>query len=171
MVRYDKPDEILVYTSGQAIMTDSKKRAGCAVVYETEDNPMSSPVVLSLEKKETSGEPNYNTPFAAALRALVAALELKAWASEGWKQVTIAIDDTRVYRGITHDIHKWASKGWLEEGAKQHPPRPELWRRAVDLVNEQAYHGCEVSFLLVTAEQNQRTAELARKIASSNSVL
>jgi hypothetical protein len=68
MVRYDKPDEILIYSSGQAIVTDSnKKRAGCAVIFETEDNPMSNPVAFPLEKEGLS------TPFAAALRALVAA--------------------------------------------------------------------------------------------------
>jgi ribonuclease HI len=165
MVRYDKPDEILIYTSGQAIVTDgNKKRAGCAVIYETEDNPMSNPVAFSLEKEGLS------TPFAAALRALLAALELKTWGTERWKQVVIATDDMRVYRGITHDITKWASKGWLEKGSKKHPPRPELWRRALDLINEQASHGCEVKFLLVTAEQNQHAAELARKIAPGDTV-
>lgn len=171
MVRYDKPDEILVYTSGQAIVTESnEKQAGCAVIFETEDNPMSNPVAFPLEKQGPNGGSQSSTPFAAALRAVIAALELKTWASEGWKQVIIATDDRRTYRGITHDIFKWASKGWLEEGSKQHPPRPQLWRRALELINEQAFHGYEVKFLLVTPEQNQHAAELARKAAPSDSV-
>lgn len=170
MVRYDKPDEILVYTSGQAIVTRSKNGAGCAVLFETEDNSTSNPVAFPLEKEGPTGGSQSNTPFAAALRAVLAALELKTWGSEGWKKVIIATDDERVYRGMTHDIFKWASRGWLDEGSKQHPPRPQLWRRALELINKQEYHGCEVKFLLVTAEQNQHAADLAREIARSKSV-
>lgn len=171
MVRYDKPDEILIYACGQAILTDSgDKRAGCAVVFETQDNPLSNPVAFSLEQNGVWGGHQSSTPFAAALRALVAALELKTWGSEGWKQVTIATDNKDVYNGITSKVSKWYYKGWLDEGAKQHPPRPELWRRALELISEQADHGCEVKLLLITTEQNQHAADLARKVAPSDSV-
>ena len=50
------------------------------------------------------------------------------------------------------------------------PALPELWSRALDLINEQAYHGCEVKFLLITEKQNQHVVYLASTIARSDLV-
>ena len=50
------------------------------------------------------------------------------------------------------------------------PANPELWSRALDLINEQAYHGCEVKFLLITEKQNQHVVYLASTIARSDLV-
>lgn len=170
MVRYDNPDEILIYISGQTISKDKRdKRSGCAVIFKTEQPANTpKPVAFSLEINGLNDQIQPNTPITAALRALVAALELKTWGSEGWKQVTIATDDKGLYAGITRHIVKWSAKGWLSETSNHQPASPALWIRALDLINEQAYHGCEVKFWLITAEQNQHTAKMARTIATSD---
>lgn len=171
MVRYDRTDEILIYISGQTIPKDRRnKRSGCAALFKTEQPANTpKPLAFSLEKNGLNGQIQPNTPITAALRALVAALELKTWGSEGWKQVTIATDNKVLYAGITRHIVKWSSKGWLSETSTHQPASPALWIRALDLMNEQAYHGCEVKLWLITAQQNQHAAKMARTIAPSDS--
>ena len=172
MVNYSNPDNILVYTSGQIVTMSSKhKRAGCAVVFQTEGlSNMNKSITFSLEKRGPKDKNQHRIEITAALRAVVAALEFKLWGSEGWSQVTIATDNKLLFEGITHHIAKWVTKRWLEEGSKHRPPSRELWCRALNLINVQAYYGCEVKFWLVTAEQNKETADMARTIAPSDSV-
>jgi len=167
MVRYDNPDEILIYISGQKVVkSETDKQAGCAVVYETEHRSFApNPLVFSLEETGLDGAKQSRTTYCATLRAIVAALELKTWASEGWKQVTIATDSVAIHHEVTVSLAKWAAKDWLKGRSVHRPPHPELWSRALDLINEQAYHGCEVRFLIITENQNQHAAYLASVIA------
>lgn len=108
MVRYDNLDEILIYISGQKVVKGEKvKRAGCAVVYETEHPFITpNPLVFSLEKTGLNGAKQSCSPYCATFRAVVAALELKTWASEGWKQVTIATDSSAIHHAITLNLAK-----------------------------------------------------------------
>lgn len=172
MARYDNPDEMLIYISGQKVVKSEKdKRAGCAVVYETEHRSITpNPLVFSLEETGLDGAKQSRTPYCATLRAVVAALELKTWASEGWKQVTIATDSSAIHHEVIVKLAKWVAKDWLNGRSVHRPPHPELWSRALDLINEQAYHGCEVRFLLITEKQNQHAVYLASTIARSDLV-
>ena len=147
-------------------------RSGCAVVFETGDamNKTES-VAFSMEKTGPKGYKQKRNLLTAALRAAIAALEFKLWASEGWKQVTIATDNQKLYNGITREIVNWDAQIWLDEdtGALK-IPYGNLWCRLLNLINEQAFHGCEVSFWRITAEQNQEAATMAQAAASLTTV-
>ena len=172
MVRYDNFDEILFYASGQVVPKQGKHvRSVCAAVLKTEEpSETSYNLAFPVEKKGPDGESQPRTALTAALRAVVAALELKIWRSEGCKQVTIATDNVTLFHGITKSMVKWMALGWLGETSSHKPPSRELWRRAINLINEQAYHGCEVKFWLITAEQNQHAAEVALTVAPGDPV-
>ena len=44
----------------------------------------------------------------------------------------------------------------------------DLWARALDLVNEQAYHGCEVQFWLLARDQRMQIEDYARWLAKAS---
>lgn len=81
--------------------------------------------------------------------------------------MTIATDSNYVYDGITKHIAKWWDEGLL--GGKAHNGRTmknlDLWTRLLDLINEQAYHGCEVAFWRIRPEQNKQARLVAETMA------
>lgn len=160
IVRLRNPKkELLIYTSGQWHGKDRKKgkpgSAGCALIFGSETQRKTKPIGFRLEQRGPSGAIYTNRDAKTAeLRALVAALEFKIWATEGWEKVVIATTSAYVHKGITEHIATWTGKGWLQ-GAKyqgKQMPNFDLWERAIALVNEQAYRGCEVQVCLVTEE-------------------
>ena len=105
-------------------------------------------------------------------RAVIAALENQRWASEGWKTVTIATKSAYVYNGMTQYMTKWKSQGWLT-GAHPRSPRvgnADLWARAIGMVNEQGYYGCEVQLWLVSRDQNLQAEGHARWLAKESNL-
>jgi ribonuclease HI len=170
MVRYEQPDEILVYTSGQTIRKNrgntGARLSGCAIIFGREDlrgTPRFEQ--FSLEGRTLGRSKLKHNDVCAALRAVVAALEIKTWGSEGWKRVTIATDHKTIHDALTQHIARWVAEGHLHEKAFHSFAHRDLYRRALDLINEQTYRECEVSFWLITEEQNQEAIELARAIA------
>lgn len=174
MVRRSNPDkEILIFTSGQIIMKDAKNRedpAGCAVIYMPKSDGSGKHtecIGFRLEERGPNGEFFNPKSMRADLRAVVAALEFKLWSSEGWEKVTIATDSNYVTDGITRHVEMWREKGWL--GGTSHRGKKvknlDLWTRALDLINEQALNGCEISFWLIKAAQNHQAHMVARRMA------
>jgi hypothetical protein len=43
----------------------------------------------------------------------------------------------------------------------------DLWARLLELINEQAYHGCEVIFWHIKARENQQARLVATRMAES----
>jgi ribonuclease HI len=175
MVRRSDPEnEILIFTSGQMMKKIGKKQqkdfAGCAVIYMPKGDPSghrSDCIGFSIEDRGPNGEFFNPESKRADLRAVVAALEFKVWSSEGWSRVTIASDSRYVCEGITKHIVGWRKKGWLD--GKAHPGRTaknlDLWTRLLDLINGQAYHGCEVAFWHINPEQNKQARLVAEAMA------
>jgi ribonuclease HI len=99
---------------------------------------------------------------------LVAALELRLWSTEGWEKVIIATSSIYAHRGITQNVGHWESKDWLRGvlNGDKHLKNFDLWARAIDLVNEHAYRGCEVQFWLIRPEE-ANDAESAARLAAS----
>lgn len=177
MVRRSDPEnEILIFTSGQMKKKigkkDTQNSAGCAVISMPKNDgwgQRSDCDGFSIEDRGPNGEffnPNSNR---AELRAVVAALEFKVWSSEGWSKVVIASDSDYVCTGITKDIMKWREGGLL--GGQAHHGRRvknlDLWTRLLELINEQAYHGCEVAFWQIKAGQNKQARVVAELMAKS----
>lgn len=172
MIRRDNPKkEIIIYTSGQFVAAKKRKSAGagCAVIYETETTQgRFKSVTFPLEQQGPEGLPHKMDQKTAELRALVAALELRLWSAEGWEKATIATSSIYAHRGITASIGHWSKQGWLD-GADIHGQQLQnfdLWARAIELVNEHAYRGCEVQFWLIKSSE-AKDAEVAAQSAAS----
>lgn len=172
--RSDPENHIIILTSGQFLQRFGTKHerdsAGCAVIYMPKsDGSGRNPdcIGFSIEERGPNGEFFNPNGMRADLRAVVAALEFKVWSSEGWSKVTIATDSNYVYDGITKHIAKWWDEGLL--GGKAHNGRTmknlDLWTRLLDLINEQAYHGCEVAFWRIRPEQNKQARLVAETMA------
>jgi len=172
MVRRDNPEkEILIYTSGQCFGKSKKKpaHAGCAVISSSVGQEGVKSRRFLLEQIGPEGIRHDMNRNNAELRALVAALELRDWSAEGWDKVTIATSSTYVHRGITLKIASWDSQGKLQ-GSYQHGKQLQafdLWARAISLVNEHAYRGCEVQVWLIKQAEVEDAASAARAAAKS----
>jgi ribonuclease HI len=190
IARRDNPEkEILLYASGQFIDENKKKgnprRAGCAVVFSYDIHQRAHFTKFLLEQHGPEGVRHDLNQKTAELRAVVAALELKAWRTEGWEKVTIATTSLYVHSGITKSIALWGAEGWLK-GATHNGSQlqnSDLWARALALVNEQASRGCEVQFWLIKpaeakdvvaaalmAAENQQTPTFYKSIGDMLSI-
>ena len=140
------------------------------MIFESETGDLATPIGFKLEKRGPKGAVNADlNQRTAELRALVAALEFKIWSTEGWKKVVIATTSTYVHRGITESVEMWANSGW-HQGEQFHGrqvPSFDLWERAIALVNEQAYHGCEVQVWLIPPREGIDAAAAALTMAKS----
>jgi hypothetical protein len=173
MVRHDDPYEVLVYASAFLLSGTPRRsaRAGCSILTRT-DSDRDSPYCegFLLEKTKPNGKPLEETPYnqkRADLRAVVAALENQMWGSEGWKKVTIATKSSYVYNGMTKFVGKWKDDNW-RANSRRGPSEvlnADLWARALDLVNDQAYHGCETQFWLLPRDHSMKTDDHARWLA------
>ena len=178
MVRYDNPREILIYANALWCSGSERKktRAGCAILTRASRDEHRPAECQGFILEQTGpradglqGDYPYNQKR-AELRAVIAALENQRWASEGWKTVTIATKSAYVYNGMTQSIAKWKSQGWL---SRAHPQSPrvgnaDLWARAIGMVNEQGYYGCEVQLWLVSRDQNLQAEDHARWLAKES---
>ena len=174
MIRLGNPEkEILIYASGQCLGKNKRKgipgHAGCALILGSETQNGHKPIGFSLERRGPEGVAYHDMgQKTAELRALVAALEYKIWSTEGWEKVVIATTCVYVFRGITEYVAVWAARGWLEgayhEG--QQLPNFDLWARALALVNEQAYRGCEVEIWKLTPPEAKEVSAAARVLAN-----
>lgn len=154
-----RSDEIVIYTNGQIAKVGQRIWPVCAIVYETGQPSRTETVAFSMEKKGPTGSKYSPKAQRAALRAAVGALELKIWSSEGFKQVIIATDNREVFFGMTENIEEWQARGMPRKLKNQ-----DLWSHALDLVNEQAYHGCEVKFWLTSVKMNKQAFDAARAV-------
>ncbi|KAK8023147.1 ribonuclease H-like protein [Apiospora marii] len=167
--RYDSK-EILMVVGGSVLKTDrGDANGGCSFVYKGGAAHMlghyqvSGPpakatttfpymndgscrdvggiIAFRLEDKGPGGEAADPTSNRAKMRAVIAALEFRAWADEGWRSIVIATDLLYVVRGAT----EWLPP--LEEERQQQArrqPRPlEEMQGIIDRLRES---GTEVAF-------------------------
>jgi ribonuclease HI len=163
-----KTDEIVIYTNGQIAKVEKHIWPVCAIVFETNDHSRKpQPVAFSMEPKGPTGMNGSPKALRAALRAVVGALELKIWSADGFKQVTIATDNADIFYRLTDRIEDWHTEGALETTSNIKLNNRDLWIRALDLLNEQTYRGCEVKLWLINGKQNKQAFKLARAIKPS----
>lgn len=179
MVRYDNPNEILVYANALwcAGSHPKKSRAGCAILTRSGQDECCPAECKGFLLEQTGPSDRVlqgdNFPYTqnrADPRAVIAALENQPWASEGWKTVTIATKSAYAYNGMTRSFAKWKSQNWLTGAHPRCPPviNADLWSHAIGLVNEQAYRGCEVQFWLVPRAQNLQAEDHPRWLAKES---
>ncbi|KAJ6508470.1 ribonuclease H-like domain-containing protein [Mycena sanguinolenta] len=142
--------------------TDVVPQAGCAFVFNNAQP--GGTVSFPLEKEGPGGKVYTHTSNRAKLRAIIAALEFRVWAGEGWRRLVIVTDSEYVANGATELIRKWAGRGWLTSSRKPVQNR-DLWELLNKCLGKCADGGCEVSFWVVPREWNQRADRAAREAA------
>ncbi|KAI0594173.1 hypothetical protein F4775DRAFT_458724 [Biscogniauxia sp. FL1348] len=109
----------------------------------------------------------------AKLRAVIAALQHRAWQEEGWRRIVVATNLQYVAFGATMWLPVWVRRRWRTRKCKQVANR-DLWEELSGIIESLARLGTEVSFWLLPphlAKQGASplvcdTKEVAREAAS-----
>jgi ribonuclease HI len=125
-------------------------RAGYAVVFAPVQwfFPISS-------RLEQDGHPQ--TSNRAELRAVLAALGLRAWIGEGFKKIIIACDSQYVINGISMWILKWRKNGWKTKAGTA-VANQDLWKKLEAKLRKMEEQGMLVQFWWIPRELNEADA-------------
>jgi ribonuclease HI len=169
-VRRTNRKEILIYTDGACLDNGQQNpRAGCGFIFRPPSGPGElvavGDVSFRLEEQGPSGDTYPQTSNRAELRAVIGALQFRAWFGEGWTRLVIATDSEYVVNGATEWVRGWEKHGWLT--AKKTPVKNrDLWVLLLKEVRKQAELGVTVLFWRVPRELNKAADEAAKKGAS-----
>jgi len=155
---------MLMFTDGSCLANGgADARAGWAFVFQ----PGSVGVVSGvLEQKGPDDRLYAATSNRAELRAVIAALEYRAWWGEGWERIVIATDSEYVVYGATAWLRNWAVRRWRTSGGSPVQNR-DLWEQLSERMGKCAESGCEVSFWRIPRAWNTE-ADQAAKIAAQD---
>jgi ribonuclease HI len=165
----------LIYTDGACLDNGQQNpRAGCGFVFRpsTPASPDGEPafdgtVSFRLESKCPRGTTQPQTSNRAELRAVIGALQFRAWYGEGWKRLVIATDSEYVVSGATKWVPGWERNGWLT--AKKAPVKNrDSWELLLEEVRKLAEQGVDMLFWRIPRELNKVADEAAKKGASLN---
>ncbi|KAK7931516.1 ribonuclease H-like protein [Apiospora marii] len=164
--RYDSK-EILMVVGGSVLKTDrGDANGGCSFVYKGGAAHMlghyqvSGPpakatttfpymndgscrdvggiIAFRLEDKGPGGEAADPTSNRAKMRAVIAALEFRAWADEGWRSIVIATDLLYVVRA--------RDRRWKKSGSSKRVANRDLWEEMQGIIDRLRESGTEVAF-------------------------
>ncbi|KAK4459833.1 hypothetical protein QBC42DRAFT_112746 [Cladorrhinum samala] len=125
-------------------------------------------VAFPMEERGPKGDVVDHTSNRAKLRAVIAALQFRPWAEEGWHRVVILTDLEYIVHGATALLPTWVDRGWKKRrrgrnaGSRQYANR-DLWEELQHCIDELREQRCQVSFWLV----NGRDARQSRYIANT----
>ncbi|KAF7914514.1 uncharacterized protein EAF01_000920 [Botrytis porri] len=133
-IRRTDPNEILIYTDGSCLSNGlASPRAGCGFVISPHHK-----INFRLENTGPTGEMHRQTSNCAELRAVLAALEYRAWQGDNfasWTRIVIATDSEYVSLGATERINGWAQRGWRTSAGTE-VKNLDLWKRLVYRIKE-----------------------------------
>ncbi|KAI0839692.1 ribonuclease H-like protein [Hypoxylon sp. FL0890] len=162
--RYDSR-EILILVDGSCINNGSKDpvakppAAGCSFTYKGGGSEVAFPfmdvgyndggmVGFPLEKCGPGGESYNATSNRAKLRAVIAALEFRAWQEEGWRRVVVTTDLEYVVYGATNYLPQWVRRRWRTRRSTTVANR-DLWEELQGIIEKLQRAGTLVSFWLL----------------------
>ena len=144
-------EQMLMFVDGSTLGNGlATARAGYAVVFAPVQwfSPISS-------RLEQDGHPQ--TSNRAELRAVLAALGLRAWIGEGFKKIIIACDSQYVVNGISTWILKWRKNGWKTK-ARTAVANQDLWKKLEAKLRKMEEQGMLVQFWWIPRELNEADA-------------
>ncbi|KAF7890333.1 hypothetical protein EAF00_008648 [Botryotinia globosa] len=175
-IRRTNPSEILLYTDGSCLSNGLvSPRAGCGLVISPHHK-----INFRLENTGPTGEIHRQTSNRAELRAVVAALEYRAWQGDNfgsWTRIVIATDSEYVFLGATERINGWAQRGWRTRAGTE-VKNLDLWRRLVYCIKKvntpmnfsENGRGVAVAFWKILRELNAEADAEAKKGADLEEV-
>ncbi|KAI1486695.1 hypothetical protein F5X96DRAFT_653948 [Biscogniauxia mediterranea] len=126
-------------------------------------------VGFALEEEARGPGPSSNR---AKLRAVIAALQYRAWQEEGWRRIVVATNLQYVAFGATAWLPVWVRRKWRTRKCKKVANR-DLWEELSGVIEGLARLGTEVSFWLLPPQLAKHgssplvsdTKEVAREAA------
>ncbi|KAK4033790.1 ribonuclease H [Parachaetomium inaequale] len=100
-------------------------------------------VAFPLEKHGPSGDLAEPTSNRAKLRAVIAALQFRAWGDEGWRRVVILIDLEYIVWGPTRWLPRWVARRWRKPKGRGRYGNRDLWEELQGRVEELRVGGCQ----------------------------
>jgi ribonuclease HI len=151
---------VFVYADGVALGNDQEEvRAGFGVVFNPLDPiGVSRPLELSSEHEPTSDR--------AAIRAALAALQMRFWEAEGFHRIVIAMVSDYVIDGVTKESLEWKKNGWKTANGESIKNR-DLWEELMEEIEQNESRGFVVQFFKLKPEWN-KAAEASRMGAVSS---
>lgn len=165
-LRKGNDKEFLVYTDGACLYNGSAgAQGGCGVVWHGTVPGQSSAgrVSIHLEFKgpNGTGKPP-QTCNRAELRAVLLALELCNWASDGFKSMVIATDSRYVAKGLTVWCRKWLVNDWKKcDGGDV--ANQDLLKAILERVALLKERSMRVRFWHIPREWNRDADKIAKK--------
>ncbi|KAK7756310.1 hypothetical protein SLS62_001536 [Diatrype stigma] len=165
--RYDSR-EILIVVDGSCLNNgrkDAVAQGGCSFRYKggpdigsnsSSDAPLAFPgsgtVGFRLESRGPGGQASDPTSNRAKLRAVIAALEFRAWHEEGWRRVVVATDLEYVVLGATQWLPQWVRRRWKKTARRAGAvANRDLWEELNGVVEALRARGTDVSFWLISS--------------------
>ncbi|KAI5922451.1 hypothetical protein F4810DRAFT_264529 [Camillea tinctor] len=160
--RYDSR-EILIAVDGSCANQGCKARlntGGCSFAYKgpggvVEEHSRDGVATFDggrvgfpLEDQGPEGEFHQSSSNRAKLRAVIAALQFRAWEQEGWKRIVVATNLKYVAFGATMWLPTWVRRRWRTRQCKQVANR-DLWEELSGVIENLSRLGTEVSFWLL----------------------
>jgi ribonuclease HI len=150
---------MMIYTDGSCLGNGRRSAKGVfGLVFNDTENGVFQ---AALEKRGPDGMLHVAASNRAELRAVIAALEYRAWWGGGWERVVIVTDSTYVHHGATSWIRQWSRNGRVKVQG-QPVANQDLWKRLSDVMGSYAAGGCEISFWAVRRELNSEADSAAK---------
>jgi ribonuclease HI len=171
--RFLRNGEMLIYTDGACLGNgQDNPRAGCAFVFRDPGldglgRSVTGTVSFRLENEGPSGISGGQTSNRAELRAVIAALQYRAWHGMGETGLIIATDSEYVVTGITEWVHAWAQRGWLTSSAKP-VKNQDLWKALLAELRQSEHNRMDVKFWRIPRELNTVADEAAKLAATED---
>ncbi|KAI6091588.1 ribonuclease H-like protein [Hypoxylon rubiginosum] len=167
--RYDSR-EILILVDGSCINNGNRTElgispsGGCSFTYKGAGrhgpgtahpfrdgvyNDDGGTVGFPLEKSGPGGEACDATSNRAKLRAVIAALEFRAWQEEGWRRIVIATDLEYIAFGATRWLPKWVRRRWRLAHKAGRVANRDLWEELNGVIESLQGRGTSVAFWLL----------------------
>ncbi|PVH75541.1 ribonuclease H-like protein [Cadophora sp. DSE1049] len=158
------PGDLLIYTDGACLNNGQPDpAAGWGFVFRAPeaDRPEVGRVSGRLEDHGPSDEPHPQTSNRAELRAVIAAIQFRAWFGEGWTRLVIATDSEYVTRGATEWVRAWGRNGWVTSNRTAVKNR-DLWEELLGEVIGYRERGMDVCFWRIPRAWNEEADRVAK---------
>ncbi|TGJ82976.1 hypothetical protein E0Z10_g5804 [Xylaria hypoxylon] len=165
--RHD-PRKVLIFTDGSCLNNGQPNpKAGWAVVYGPSKcfTNLLVPIASGrLENKGPFGDLSIQSSNRAELRAVIAALRLQHWTSEGFNTIVIATDSDYVATGATEWTKTWINNGW-RTASNRDVKNKDLWEMLLGEVERWQDEGLSIQFWNIPRDWNEVADAAAKKAA------
>lgn len=169
-IRRSDHRELLIFTDGACLDNGGQNpKAGCAFVFRPATSEFDGGTKFRLEIEGPTGERYPQTSNRAELRAVIAALQFRAWHGEGFSRLVIATDSQYVVNGAMEWTNTWISNGWRTSTGSPVKNR-DLWELLLKEISRRQQSGLRIKFWHIPREYNTVADRMAKEAAARDDV-